>query len=76
MGFHRRHLTEDFIISAYENYGIEGVVNLVTKPDAILFDSNCKICAGVVKAISQNDLQTVKSILDDTIKKYDRKLNT
>lgn len=71
MGFHKRHLTEDFIISAYKNGGINEVVYLITKPDALLYDSNCKICSEVIDAIAENNLQKVESILVTKIKNHD-----
>jgi hypothetical protein len=71
MGFHRRHLTSEFIIAVYENSGISGVVKLITKPECIMYDSNCKLCSDVVDAISKDNLELVKFILDNKIKNND-----
>jgi hypothetical protein len=65
MGFHTRYLSKDFITATFKNKGIVGVIDLVIKPDSIVYDTNCTFCENVIDAIKKDDLSELESIFKD-----------
>ena len=65
MGFHKRHLDRDRIVSAFKNGGADGVVDLY-KADSIQQPSDSHICNYIEKIMCKEETIEYKKHLIDT----------
>lgn len=66
MGFNKRFITKDSLISVYEEYGYDGLVNYIKKPDAIIIRD--EFSSKIVELIKEKDSQErVKIIMYGSI---------
>tara|TARA_B100000287_G_C20044291_1_gene547740 strand:- start:118 stop:357 length:240 start_codon:yes stop_codon:yes gene_type:complete len=54
MGFNKRYLDKDRIISSFKQEGALGVTNLY-RADAVIIESRCPICHYIDKIMSKNE---------------------
>jgi len=62
MGFNKRYLDKDKIISAFRQTGSQGVIDLY-KADAIIIESRCPVCHYIDKIMSKNETYKYKENL-------------
>tara|TARA_R110000751_G_scaffold34323_3_gene85097 strand:+ start:1676 stop:1879 length:204 start_codon:yes stop_codon:yes gene_type:complete len=66
MGFHRRRITNELVISSYNTGGVDAVWSLFTKGvDAIVLNGELAIkCAHIIEMNNKSDLKKVLQSLD------------
>jgi hypothetical protein len=71
MGFHKRHINEMVIRSVYNTNGYEGLIKLITNPDALFI--NDEISEAIVGIILDNKIEveskesSIKKILKNFV---------
>ena len=66
MGFHRRRITDEQVISFYQTGGVDAVWSLFTKGvDALILNGDLAIkCAHIIETNNKSDLKKVLQSLD------------
>ena len=66
MGFHRRRITDEQVISFYHTGGVDAVWSLFTKGvDALILNGKLTIkCAHIIETNNKSDLKKVLQSLD------------